>query len=93
VPVSHREFTDALDRADRAGQLTGHDLVLAMPPAGDGLAYATLLDCALLSGATVVTVRKQELAMAAIAHHGTVAIVPGELESAVPEKVRVLRVG
>jgi len=92
VPVSNREFIDSLDRADQLGGITGLDLVLAMPPAGDGLTYTTLIDCALLSGATVVAVRKQELAMAAIAHRGTVAIVPGEVAGAVPEKVRVLPV-
>jgi acyl-CoA synthetase (AMP-forming)/AMP-acid ligase II len=93
VPVTHREFIDALDRADHTAGITGQDLVLAMPPAGDGLAYTTLLDSALLRGATVVAVRKQELAMAAIAHQGTVAIVPRDCASAVPEQVRVLQVG
>jgi len=93
VPVTHREFTDSLDRADQMAKITDHDLVLAMPPAGDGLAYTTLLDCALLRGATVVAVRRQELAMAAIAHHGTVAIVPRDAVANVPERVRVLPIG
>jgi len=93
VPVTHREFMQSLDRADQTAKITGQDLVLAMPPAGEGLAYATLIDSALLRGATVVAVRKQELAMAAIAHHGTVAIVPRDVASGVPEKVRVLPVG
>ncbi len=93
VPVTHREYMESLDRADRTAKITGQDLVLAMPPAGEGLAYTTLIDSALLRGATVVAVRKQELAMAAIAHHGTVAIVPRDVASGVPEKVRVLPVG
>jgi non-ribosomal peptide synthetase component E (peptide arylation enzyme) len=93
VPVTHREFIESLDRADRTAGITGQDLVLAMPPVGDGLAYTTLVDCALLRGATVVAVRRQELAMAAIGHHGTVAIVPRDCVLAVPEKVRVLPVG
>lgn len=93
VPITHREFIDALDRADQMAGITDQDLVLAMPPAGDGLAYTTLVDCALLHGATVVAVRKQELAMAAIAHRGTVAIVPRNLVAQVPEKVRALPVG
>jgi acyl-coenzyme A synthetase/AMP-(fatty) acid ligase len=93
VPVTHREYTDSLDRTDQMARITGHDLVLVMPPAGDGLTYTTLLDCALLSGATVVAVRKQELAMAAVAHQGTVAIVPREAVAIVPERVRVLPVG
>jgi acyl-coenzyme A synthetase/AMP-(fatty) acid ligase len=93
VPVSHREYGDSLGRADQMARITGQDLVLAMPPAGDGLTYAMLVDCALLRGATVVAVRKQELAMAAIAHNGSVAIVPRDSVSVVPEKVRVLPVG
>jgi acyl-CoA synthetase (AMP-forming)/AMP-acid ligase II len=93
VPITHREFIDALDRADRTAGISDHDLVLAMPPTGDGLAYTTLVDCALLRGATVVVVRKQELAMAAIAHQGTVAIVPSDMVASVPEKVRALPVG
>jgi hypothetical protein len=38
-------------------------------------------------------VRRQELAMAAIAHQGTVAIVPRDAADNVPGKVRVLPVG
>jgi acyl-CoA synthetase (AMP-forming)/AMP-acid ligase II len=92
VPVTHREYLEALDKADRSARITGQDLVLAMPPTGDGLTYATLLDCALLRGATVVAVRKQEVAMAAIAHQGTVAIVPRDAAGIVPAKVRVLSI-
>src|SRR5260370_896547 len=90
VPITHREFIDALDRADRTAGISDHDLVLAMPPTGDGLAYTTLVDCALLRGATVVVVRKQEIAMAAIAHQATAAIVPREAVASVPGKVRAL---
>lgn len=93
VPATHREFIESLDRADHTAGITGQDLVLAMPPVGDGLAYTTLVDCALLRGATIVAVRRQELAMAAIGHHCTVAIVPRDCVLAVPEKVRVLPVG
>lgn len=93
VPVSHREYTSALDDADHSARFTDQDLVLAMPPAGDGLTYATLLDCALLHAATIVAVRRQEVAMAAIAHQGTVAIVPHDAAAVVPAKVRVLSIG
>ncbi len=92
APVTNRAFTDSLDRADRLAKITSTDLVLAMPPCGDGLAYSALMDCALLHGATVVAVRKQELAMAAIAHQGTIAIVPHDAAAVVPGKVRVLPV-
>jgi acyl-CoA synthetase (AMP-forming)/AMP-acid ligase II len=91
-PVTHRDYIDALDQAERTSGITGHDLVLAMPPCGDGLTYSTLLDCALLQGATVVAVRRQEVAMAAVAHRATVAIVPGNAVAMVPPKVRVLPV-
>ncbi len=92
APVSHQEYIDAIDRADQTARITSDDLVLAMPPCGDGLTYATFIDGALLHGATVVAVRKQEIAMAAIAHQGTVAIVPYDAAAAVPSKVRVLPV-
>jgi acyl-CoA synthetase (AMP-forming)/AMP-acid ligase II len=93
VPVTHREYIEALSLAERTARITDRDLVLAMPPAGDGLEYTTLLDSALLRGATVVAVRKQEVAMAAIAHQGTAAIVPRDAVALVPGKVRVLPVG
>lgn len=92
APVTNREFTDSLDRAGRMAQISTTDLVLAMPPCGDGLAYTTLTDCALLQGATLVAVRKQEIAMAAIAHHAAIAIVPPEAAAVVPDRVRVLQV-
>ena len=92
APVTHQEFIDAIDRADQTARISGDDLVLAMPPCGDGLEYAALVDCALLQCATVVAVRKQEIAMAAIAHQGTAAIVPREAAGAVPGKIRVLPV-
>jgi acyl-CoA synthetase (AMP-forming)/AMP-acid ligase II len=93
TPVTHSEYSDRIDRAGQAAGLSGHDLVLATPPVGDGLTYTTLVDCALICGATVVSVRRQELAMAAIAHQGTVAIVPRDAVPAVPDKVRVVEVG
>jgi non-ribosomal peptide synthetase component F len=93
TPVTHSEYVDRIDRVGQAAGLSSRDLVLAMPPAGDGLAYTTLVDCALLCGATMVAVRRQELAMAAIAHQGTAAIVPRDVVTAVPDKVRVLEVG
>jgi acyl-coenzyme A synthetase/AMP-(fatty) acid ligase len=93
VPVNHREYLEALDKAGRSARFTGQDLVLAMPPAGDGLSYAALLDSALLCGATVVAVRKQEVAMAAVAHQGTAAIVHRDAAGIVPAKVRVLSFG
>jgi acyl-CoA synthetase (AMP-forming)/AMP-acid ligase II len=92
APVTHSDYGQALDRADEIGGLTCGDLALAMPPVGDGLAYTALIDCALVRGTTVVAVRKQELAMAAVAHQATVAIVPRDALPVVPGRVRVLPV-
>jgi acyl-coenzyme A synthetase/AMP-(fatty) acid ligase len=93
APVSHRELVELIDRADQGAGITGRDVVLAMPPVGDGLAYATLIDSALLRGATVVAVRGHGLTMAAAAHHGTVVVVPKDLGIAVPGSVRAIPVG
>lgn len=93
APVSHRELVELIDRADQGAGITSGDVVLAMPPVGDGLHYAALIDSALLRGATVVAVRRHELAMAAAAHHGTVAIVPEDAGTDVPGSVRVIGVG
>jgi len=90
APVNNREFVEQLDRADQQARITGHDVVLALPPCGDGLSYALLIDGALLRGATVVAVRKQELSAGAAAHHGTVAIVPRACGLVIPPAVRVL---
>jgi hypothetical protein len=68
-------------------------VVLAMPPAGDGLAYATIIDSALLRGATVVAVSAHGLTMAAATHHGTVLVVPKDGGIAVPESLRAITVG
>jgi non-ribosomal peptide synthetase component F len=93
VPVSHRELVDLVDRADQAGGITGRDVVLALPPVGDGLGYAALIDSALLRGATVVAVYGHELTMAAAAHHGTVVVIPQDTGVAVPGTLRAIPVG
>jgi acyl-CoA synthetase (AMP-forming)/AMP-acid ligase II len=92
-PVSHRELIELIDRADQDAGITSRDVVLAMSPVGDGLAYATLIDSALLRGATLVATRTHGLAMAAAAHHGTVAVVPKDGGIAVPGSVRAIPVG
>lgn len=93
VPVSHRELVELVDGADQDAGITGRDVVLALPPAGDGLGYAAVIDSALLRGATVVAVHKHELTMAAAAHHGTVVVVPQDTGVAVPSSVRAIPVG
>ena len=69
APVTHREYIDSLDRADQMARITGR-----RPRARHAAVRRRtrptrrFVDCALLRGATVVAVRKQEIAMAAIAH-------------------------
>src|SRR5215510_10667582 len=87
-PVSHRELIELVDRADQDAGISGGDVVLALPPVGNGLAYATLIDSALLRGATVVATHAQRLTMAVAAHHGTVVVVPKDSGIALPECVR-----
>jgi len=90
APVSHREFVDLIDQADRSARITGRDVVLAMPPVGNGFAYAAVIDSALLRGATVVAVRGYELAMAAAANHGTVVVVAKDAGIELPATVRAI---
>jgi acyl-CoA synthetase (AMP-forming)/AMP-acid ligase II len=92
VAVTHVEMACELDRlADEAG-ITGLDVVLAAPPAGDGRAYTAFVDNALLCGATIVAARTDELAEAAGAHHGTAVIVPLGIDVGAPERLRVFAV-
>jgi acyl-CoA synthetase (AMP-forming)/AMP-acid ligase II len=93
TPVSHAELVELIDQADQSAGITGRDVVLALPPFGNGLGYAALIDSALLRGATVVAVRKNELAMAATAHHGTVVVTPKDAGIEVPDSVRAIPVG
>ena len=44
VPVSHRELVEFVDRADQGAGITSRDVVLALPPVGDGLDYAAHVD-------------------------------------------------
>jgi len=59
-----------------ARQLTHRDVVVAAPPCGDGQAYASLLDLALLTGATLVAAPVTLVAAATWVYRGTAAIVP-----------------
>ena len=91
APVSHRELVELVDQADRGARITGGDVVLAMPPVGDALDYAAVIDGALLRGATVVAVGgRHELTMAVAAHHGTVLVAPRDGRIEVPASVRAV---
>lgn len=93
APVTHRELVELIDQADQGAGFTSRDVVIAMPPVGNGLSYATLIDSALLRGATVVAVSRPELAIAAAAHQGTVAVIPKDAGIVVPGSVRTIHVG
>ena len=93
TPVTHAELVELIDQADQSAGITGRDVVLALPPFGNGLGYAALIDSALLRGATVVAARGNELAMAATAHHGTVVVIPKDAGIEVPDSVRAIPVG
>lgn len=92
MPVTHAGLADEIDRADQRAGLTGQDVVLATPPVGDGLAYAALIDSALLRGATVVAVSDDELAQASKSRPGTVALVAPGTELNAPDNLRVVQV-
>ncbi len=93
APVSNSELVELIDQADQGAGITSRDVVLAMPPVGDGLAYAAVIDGALLRGATVVAVRRPDLTMAAATHHGTVVVMPKDAGIEVPASVRAVPVG
>ena len=57
-------------------RLTSRDVVVAAPPCGDGQAYTSLLDLALLTGATLVAAPLPLVTAAMRVYKGTAAIVP-----------------
>jgi acyl-coenzyme A synthetase/AMP-(fatty) acid ligase len=84
VPLTHEDLAGELRRLAAATPMTGHDVVIAAPPAGEGRAYSVLVDLALLEGAMIVATfgtdvtAAADIADAARAHGGTAAIVhPG----------------
>lgn len=76
VAFTHADLAGELQRLDGVG-LTERDVVVAVPPTGDGRAYTVLLDLALIRGATVVAAGGSDVTEAARVHGGTAAIVPG----------------
>ena len=76
APVSHHEAARLLRRLDAAVALGSEDVVLAVPPADGSSSYTTLLDLALLRGATLVAVSPDELSAAADAHAATAVLTP-----------------
>jgi acyl-CoA synthetase (AMP-forming)/AMP-acid ligase II len=84
VPLTHEDIAEELRVLAAATPISGQDVVIAAPPAGEGRAYSALVDLALLEGATIVATSgpdvadAADIADAARAHGGTAAIVhPG----------------
>ena len=75
-PVSSPARADESRRLGAGGELTHRDVVVAAPPCGDGQAYTSLLDLALLTGATLVAAPVTLVAAATRVYQGTAAIVP-----------------
>jgi hypothetical protein len=62
--------------------------VIAAPPCGDGQAYTSLLDLALLAGATLVAAPVTLVTAAIRVYRGTAAIVPrGTLVPGLPPEL------
>lgn len=94
VPVSHRDMLSLLGKHEAEAGIGETDVVLAGPPAGDGLSYTALIDLALLRGATIVAVDADDLAAADLAaageaHQATAVIAAGEAQTAI-RRLRVL---
>jgi acyl-CoA synthetase (AMP-forming)/AMP-acid ligase II len=90
--LTHAELAAELAGLAAETGITEHDVVLAVPPAGDGRAYTAFVDNALIRGATVVAARADELAAAAGAHNGTAVLVPPGTDVTAAEPLRVFAV-
>lgn len=75
VAFTNADLAGELDRLAGVG-LTENDVVVAVPPTGDGRAYTVLVDLALMRGATIVASGGADVTEAGLAHGGTAAIVP-----------------
>jgi len=93
VPLTQQELAAELGRLAALTQVAAQDVVITVPPAGDGRAYSVLLDHALLSGATVVASPVAELLATAVAWRGTVVIAARREDVAAHASLRVLAVG
>ncbi len=90
--LSHIDMAAEIAELRDAACLSAADVVLAAPPIGDGRSYTAIIDHALLTGATLVAARTEEMAAAASAHRGTAAIVPPGVEVAGGEPLRLFAI-
>ena len=93
VAVTQQELAAELGRFADRETIGEQDVVITVPPAGDGGAYSVLLDHALLGGATVVASPVADLLATAVAWRGTVAIAARREDVAAHASLRVLAVG
>lgn len=90
--VTHLDMTAWLARLCSDAAVTERDVVLAVPPTGDGGAYTALVDHALLRGSTIVATPAGDLAAEASTYQATAAIVPPGVEITASPPLRILRV-
>jgi len=90
--LTHLDLAAQLDELAGTADVTAGDVVLAAPMVGDGRSYTAVVDHALLHGATVVSARTENLAVAAAQHGGTAAIVPVGVEVQAAEPLRLFAV-
>lgn len=90
APVSHVKLAELIAARAAQSEIVKRDVVVAAPPAGDGLNYSTLIDSALFCGATVVAAQSNDVARQATAYHGAAVIVGDGAKVRVPARVRVL---
>jgi len=75
-PADNTSGPAGLAWASRPTGLSHRDVVVVGPPCGDGQAYTSLLDLALLAGATIVAAPVPLVTAAIRVYRGTAAIVP-----------------
>ncbi len=90
--LSHIDMAAEIAALSDTACLSAADIVLAAPPIGDGRSYTAIIDHALLTGATLVAARTDEMAAAASAHRGTAAIVPPGVEIGGTEPLRLFAI-
>jgi acyl-CoA synthetase (AMP-forming)/AMP-acid ligase II len=90
--LTHLDLAAELVRLCAEAGITERDVVLAVPPAGDGRAYTALIDHALMRGSTLIATPACELAAAAVTHQATAAIVPASIDLADGPPLRLLAI-
>jgi acyl-CoA synthetase (AMP-forming)/AMP-acid ligase II len=90
--ITHLDMSAELARLCTDAGITERDVVLAVPPTGDGRAYTALVDHALMRGSTLVATSDCELAAAAREHQATAVIAAPGAEIPASPPLRILTV-